>query len=87
MCCGQKRSQWNKAAATPAPLQDINNGLPLPAAATPQTVHLKYIGPSYLILKGSRTGRQYYFTAAQPVLEISGGDAGAMMAHPMLVRV
>jgi hypothetical protein len=85
-CCGQKRNQWSKAAAQQAQLPVINNNIQLPAAV-PQPVNLKYTGPAYLILKGSRSGRQYYFTAAQPVLEVESSDAGSMMAHPMIIRV
>ena len=85
-CCGQKRDQWNKATAQQTQLPIIYNNIQLPAVV-PQPVNLKYTGLSYLILKGSRSGRQYYFTAAQPVLEIENGDAGSMMAHPMIIRV
>ena len=85
-CCGQKRDQWNKATAQQVPLPVIHSKIQLPPAI-PQPVSLKYTGLTYLILKGSRSGRQYYFTAAAPVLEIESSDAGAMMAHPMIIRV
>ena len=85
-CCGQKRDQWNKASVQQTPLPVSNHTLPFPPAV-PQPVSLKYTGLTYLILKGSRSGRQYYFTVTEPVLEIENSDAGAMMAHPMIIRV
>ena len=85
-CCGQKRDQWNKTTAQQAQVPIINSTVQLPTVV-PQPVNLKYTGLSYLILKGNRSGRQYYFTVAQPVLEIENGDAGSMMAHPMIIRV
>lgn len=85
-CCGQKRNQWSKSTAAPPPLPVMNDTIQHPVTM-PQPVLLKYTGSAYLILKGSRSGRQYYFTAAEPVLEIESSDAGSMLAHPMIIRV
>ena len=42
-------------------------------------ITLQYVGIPAVVVRGQATGRQYFFSAAQPVQQVDAGDAAAML--------
>jgi hypothetical protein len=84
-CCSNKRNEWKATQVTQQnvsgpPAREMRNY----NAGIAPSVRLKYIGDSYLILKGSIKRKVYHFHAPQTILEVDGADASSMIAHPLI---
>jgi hypothetical protein len=83
VCCGRKRLIPNSSAATSGSMQKPINGLrpqnnsqPSRLAASPfATASIRYLKQGAVIVRGPVTGRQYSFTAVQPVQTVDKRDA------------
>jgi hypothetical protein len=85
-CCGQKRSsfiarppgvRWTAGASQPAARPPSPATPPQPQAGA--LVALRAVSSGGMVVRGPTTGRQYAFSAAQPVQMVEGRDAAALL--------
>jgi hypothetical protein len=88
-CCGKARANLSvsRGAITPAqtPVSGASRqaGLSQPVLRQPgageQPLMLRYLGQSGIVVRGAATGRQYAFSAADPVRCVNLRDAAVLL--------
>ncbi|MBS1787506.1 MAG: hypothetical protein JST85_07290 [Acidobacteria bacterium] len=98
-CCGQKRQALSKSVElTTSPIlqsqtADSNLGIGrdqpghIAVGSSQNTVLIRYLQGSPLYIRGAVTGRQYLFSAAQPVLAVDARDGDGFLKSRKIRRV
>jgi hypothetical protein len=87
-CCGQKRAALATSTITRTQVQPYAQPMPvqtLSQTAAANNMSLRYLGTAAISLRGSSTGRVYYFDKTDAVVVVHMSDIDSLLRTQLFV--